>query len=43
MGRRYNVDSATIIRTIQALGYEKFADFAHERHVEHAHMQPFTW
>src|SRR5436190_15794577 len=30
MGRRYNVDSATIIRTIQALGYEKFADFAHD-------------
>jgi DNA-binding MurR/RpiR family transcriptional regulator len=30
MGRRYNVDSATIIRTIQALGYEKFADFAQD-------------
>jgi DNA-binding MurR/RpiR family transcriptional regulator len=30
MGRRYNVDSATIIRTVQALGYEKFADFAQE-------------
>lgn len=30
MGRRYDVDSATIIRTIQALGYEKFADFAHD-------------
>lgn len=30
MGRRYNVDSATVIRTIQALGYEKFADFAHD-------------
>lgn len=30
MGKRYNVDSATIIRTIQALGYEKFADFAQE-------------
>ena len=30
MGRRYNVDSATIIRTVQALGYEKFADFAHD-------------
>jgi DNA-binding MurR/RpiR family transcriptional regulator len=28
MGRRYNVDSATIIRTVQAVGYEKFADFA---------------
>ena len=30
LGRRYNVDSATIIRTVQALGYEKFADFAHD-------------
>lgn len=30
MGRRYDVNSATIIRTIQALGYEKFADFAHD-------------
>jgi len=30
MGRRYNVDSATIIRTVQALGYEKFADFAQD-------------
>jgi len=30
MGRRYDVDSATIIRTIQALGYDKFADFAHD-------------
>jgi len=30
MGKRYDVNSATIIRTIQALGYEKFADFAHD-------------
>ena len=30
MGRRYNVDSATIVRTIQAMGYKKFADFAHD-------------
>ena len=30
MGRRYDVNTATIIRTIQALGYEKFADFAHD-------------
>jgi len=27
MAKRYNVDAATIVRTIQALGYEKFADF----------------
>ena len=30
MGRRYDVDSATIIRTVQALGYEKFADFVQD-------------
>ena len=30
MGRRYSVDSATIVRTIQAMGYQKFADFAHD-------------
>lgn len=30
MGQRYSVDSATIIRTIQALGYEKFADFVQD-------------
>ncbi len=27
MAKRYNVDAATIVRTIQALGYERFADF----------------
>ncbi|MCC6329546.1 MAG: MurR/RpiR family transcriptional regulator [Acidobacteria bacterium] len=30
MGRRYSVDSATIVRTIQAMGYEKFADFVQD-------------
>ena len=30
MGRRYNVDTATIIRTVQAIGYEKYADFAQD-------------
>ena len=30
LGRRYNVNTATVIRTIQALGYEKFADFAND-------------
>ncbi|MBK9154309.1 MAG: MurR/RpiR family transcriptional regulator [Chloracidobacterium sp.] len=30
MGRRYHVNSATIIRAIQAIGYEKFAEFAHD-------------
>ena len=28
MAKRYNVDAATIVRTIQALGYKHFADFA---------------
>src|SRR5688572_10104173 len=28
LARRYDVDAATIVRTIQALGYERFADFA---------------
>ncbi len=30
MGKRYGVDTATIVRTIQAMGYKKFADFAHD-------------
>src|ERR671932_577455 len=28
MAKRYGVDAATIVRTVQALGYERFADFA---------------
>ncbi len=28
MARRYGVDSSTIVRTVQAMGYEKFGDFA---------------
>ncbi|MGH9217653.1 MAG: MurR/RpiR family transcriptional regulator [Vicinamibacterales bacterium] len=28
LARRYHVDAATIVRTIQALGYQRFADFA---------------
>ncbi len=28
LAKRYHVDAATIVRTIQALGYERFADFA---------------
>lgn len=27
LAKRYDVDAATIVRTIQALGYQKFADF----------------
>ena len=30
LGRRYDVNTATVIRTIQALGYEKFADFSND-------------
>ena len=30
MARRYAVDSATIVRTVQAMGYQKYADFAHD-------------
>lgn len=43
MGRRYQVNSATIIRAIQALGYEKFAEFAHDLR-EHfvANITPYT-
>jgi DNA-binding MurR/RpiR family transcriptional regulator len=28
LAKRYGVDAATIVRTVQALGYERFADFA---------------
>src|SRR5215510_5292035 len=27
LAKRYNVDAATVVRTVQALGYEGFADF----------------
>src|SRR3974390_750960 len=27
MARRYNVDAATVVRTIQVLGYKQFSDF----------------
>lgn len=30
LGNRYGVDAATIVRTAQAMGYEKFADFARD-------------
>lgn len=30
MGRRYGVDSATIVRSVQAMGYSKFADFLYD-------------
>jgi len=30
LSKRYKVHTATVIRAVQALGYEKFADFAHD-------------
>src|SRR5450759_3111149 len=30
LARHYEVDTATIVRTVQALGYDRFADFAAE-------------
>ena len=30
MANRYGVDAATIVRTVQAIGYKKFADFSHD-------------
>ena len=30
MANRYGVDAATIVRTIQAMGYQKFADFSRD-------------
>src|SRR5687767_5398603 len=38
LARRYGVDAATVIRTVQALGYGRFADFAADlrRHFVHS-------
>src|SRR6478672_11220099 len=30
LANRYGVDAATIVRTVQAMGYPKFADFSHD-------------
>lgn len=43
MAKRYKVDAATIVRTIQALGYERFADFAADlRHHFVKQITPYT-
>lgn len=43
MAKRYNVDASTIVRTVQALGYERFADFAADlRHHFIKHITPYT-
>jgi DNA-binding MurR/RpiR family transcriptional regulator len=43
MAKRYKVDAATIVRSVQALGYERFADFAADlrRHFV-KHITPYT-
>jgi DNA-binding MurR/RpiR family transcriptional regulator len=43
MAKRYNVDAATIVRTVQALCYERFADFAADLRQHFVkHITPYT-
>src|SRR4026209_557393 len=43
MAKCYNVDAATIVRTVQALGYERFADFAADPRQHFVkHITPYT-
>jgi len=43
MARRYNVDPATLVRTVQALGYDRFADFAADLRKHFVmHITPYT-
>ena len=43
MAKRYNVDAATIVRTVQALGYERLADFAADLRQHFVnHITPYT-
>jgi DNA-binding MurR/RpiR family transcriptional regulator len=43
LAKRYNVDAATIVRTIQALGYERFADFTADLRQHFVnHITPYT-
>ena len=43
MAKRYNVDAATIVRSVQALGYERFADFAADLRQHFVnHITPYT-
>ena len=43
MAKRYNVNAATIVRTVQALGYERFADFAADLRQHFVkHITPYT-
>lgn len=43
MAKRYNVDAATIVRSVQALGYERFAEFAADLRQHFVnHITPYT-
>ena len=43
MAQRYGVDSATIVRTVQAMGYPKYADFVYDlRHHFVTQITPYT-
>ncbi len=43
LAKRYKVDTATVVRTIQALGYERYADFtAHLRSHFVSRITPYT-
>jgi DNA-binding MurR/RpiR family transcriptional regulator len=43
LAKRYQVDAATIVRTVQALGYERFADFAADLRQHFVnHITPYT-
>jgi DNA-binding MurR/RpiR family transcriptional regulator len=43
LAKRYNVDAATIVRTVQAMGYERFADFAADLRQHFVnHITPYT-
>src|SRR4029078_1935652 len=43
VAKRSNVDAATIVRTVQALGYERFADFAADLRQHFVkHITPYT-
>lgn len=43
MAKRYRVDAATIVRSVQALGYDRFADFAADLRQHFVHrITPYT-
>jgi len=43
LAKRYDVDKATIVRTVQALGYSRFAEFAADLRAHFiSHITPYT-